>query len=203
MVLLSAYLTVFDWNLIWLIEYGDLTKLLLIGVALIASVATTLIYQAQDVYLWVVKQSAQWKKIVIGGVLLTLIINGYIIYHDAKTGNHLETYHVFRAASFYLFLFLIYSTFKDYQGWLKGHWITISNQIAFLTIFLATVGAAYAYYIKDVSTHTREIWTKDEKFLNAKIVMFLSHHVAFVVDQRIVVVPTTEVTRIVSQPTSK
>jgi hypothetical protein len=201
MVVLGSYLAVFDWNLIWLIEYGDLTKLFLIGAALVSSVATMLIYQAQDMYSWIIKGAKSWKVVIWATVAINLLIHGVAVYYDVHSGNGLEFYNAFRGASFLLFVFVIYIAFRDYQVWQTGNWIAISNQIAGWIILLGMVGATYGYYVKDVvGANARDVWTKEEKFFNAKIIMLLSHHVAFIADKNIIVLPTSEITRIVSRP---
>jgi hypothetical protein len=201
MIVLAAYLSVFDWNLIWLVEYSDITKLLLIGAALISSFASTLIYQTQDVYRWIVQKSAWWKKLVLFGALLSLAINGYVVYLDIQALNGHETYHIFRAMSFLFLLFLIYYLLRDIEEWKKGNWIAVTSQIASFMFFLGIVGATYGYYVKDVSSYARDIVTKSEVFQDVKLVMLLSHHVAFLVDKRVVVVPTSDITKIISRST--
>jgi hypothetical protein len=200
MVVLGSYLAVFDWNLIWLIEYGDLTKLFLIGAALVSSVATVLIYQAQDMYSWIIKGAKSWKVAIWTTVAFILLLHGAAVYYAVYSGNGHEFYNAFRGTSFLLFIFVIYIAFRDYQVWKNGNWIAISNQIAIWIILLGSVGATYGYYVKDVGANARDVWTKEEKFSNAKIIMLLSHHVAFIVDKNIIVLPTSEITRIVSRP---
>jgi hypothetical protein len=62
MLLLSSYLAAFDWNLIWLLEYSDLAKLFLIGIAFVSSSLVTMIWVGQDVHTWLVdkNQKAKW-----------------------------------------------------------------------------------------------------------------------------------------------
>jgi hypothetical protein len=43
MLFLSPYLSVFDWSLIWLVEYGDVGKFILIGVGLLGSILAVLV----------------------------------------------------------------------------------------------------------------------------------------------------------------
>src|SRR6267378_6986733 len=74
MLFLTAYLGVFDWNLIWLIEYSDLTKLFLIGVGLIASILTSIIYWFQDVHTWLIARAPNqfWFFVVMSVLVLPL-----------------------------------------------------------------------------------------------------------------------------------
>ena len=72
------------------------------------------------------------------------------------------------------------------------------NPIADSAAFMASVWSGYTIHARSGSELVRCDW--DDPFLDAKIIMFLSHHVAFVVDQRVIVLPTSEITRVMSQP---
>lgn len=200
MVVLSAYLSVFDWNLIWIIEYADLTKFFLIGAALISMFAMTLIYQTQDIYRWVVQQSKPWKFGVITALGVYFALTAVAAYIDFKhTGGARVWFYLYRAACPLLFVVLVYVTFRDHKHVLEGNWLVIGNLVAFSAFFLGVVGIAYGYYVKDVSTATDEVRTKTDTFSNAKIIMLLSHHVAFMVDKHVYVLPTSEIIRLVSK----
>jgi hypothetical protein len=202
MLVLSAYLSVFDWTLIWMIEYSDLTKLFLIGTALISSIITTLIWQAMDAYTWIVKKAPGRKKVLTVIVIMFLLLNGYSIYRDIRTDDVRLMYHAFRTVSSLLFVWLVVRSFADYQSWILRHWTTILNDLAFLAFCLGIFGATFGYYVRDVSENTREVSTANEIFTDAKIIMILSHHVAFLSRQQVMVIPSTEILRIVAKPAS-
>jgi hypothetical protein len=199
MILLGAYLSVFDWNLIWLVEYADLTKLFLIGVAIFSSIATTLIHQIQDAYAWLVKGAKEWKWAALTAVIVTILIQAALVFYDVRNDTGLEAYHVFRAGSSIAFFLLLFTAFYSHARLMKGDWFAIMNVFAAFVFLSATLGSTFAYYVKDASKSAREIWTKDEKFTDAKIIMLLSHHLAFVSHKKIFVIPMTDVTRIASQ----
>jgi hypothetical protein len=58
-----AYLSVFDWTAIWIVEYSDLAKFLLMSIALLAGVLTIVTNIGENVYLWLAKKDVSRRKI--------------------------------------------------------------------------------------------------------------------------------------------
>jgi voltage-gated potassium channel Kch len=82
LLFLIAYLGVFDWNLIWLIEYGDLTKFFLIGAALILSVMATISYWFQDIHTWLIAKAPNQKWFMILMFVLVVPFPSILLYLD-------------------------------------------------------------------------------------------------------------------------
>jgi hypothetical protein len=200
MLFLTAYLGVFDWNLVWLIEYSDLTKLFLIGVGLIASFLTSIIYWFQDVHTWLVARAPNQFWFFVIMCVLVIPFPLIMLYLDYRSANPLLIYHALRALSWFLFALLIVVAFQRSGNWRVVGWKTIGNDFAGLALFVTIVGLTLGHYVKDVSEYSRTITTKGGKFDGVKVIMFLSHHVAFLSDRKVVVVPTSDVTEIVSTP---
>jgi hypothetical protein len=203
MLFLTAYLGVFDWNLIWLIEYSDLTKLFLIGVGLLASILTSIIYWFQDVHTWLIARAPNqfWFFVVMS--VLVLPVPLIMLYLDYKSANPLLTYHALRTLSWFILALLIVVAFQRSDNWRVVGWKAIGNDFAVLALFVTIVGLTLGHYVKDVSEYSRTITTKNGKFDGVKVIMFLSHHLAFLSDQKVVVVPTQDVTEIVSTSLTK
>jgi hypothetical protein len=198
MVVLTSYLTVFDWNLVWLVEYSDITKLSLIGVAFVSSTATLIINQTLDAYAWIVKGSKLFRNTIFGVAAINLAVSAYAIYNDIRTSNGHEAYHSLRAITLFVFLGALFILFRSRDRILRSEFYATTNFIGAIVILLGSLGATYGYYVRDVSKETREIWTSNEKFLKSKIIMLLSHHVAFLANDKVVVLPTQNIERIIS-----
>lgn len=199
MLFLAAYLAVFDWSLIWLIEYSDLAKLFLIGTALLSSVISTMLNYLYNLLMWLQHQVKNHKWIVIVGLALTALVGAGSIYYDIKTANGHASYHAFRLASTVLGVFLIYLLLTEFDQWKQLKWLSIVNDISLLVLALGTFGATFGYYVKDVSKDFAQITTKNETFENAKIVVMLSHHLAFFSERRVIVIPAADLVKITAQ----
>ncbi|SFJ24615.1 hypothetical protein [Bradyrhizobium sp. Gha] len=139
MLFLAAYLAVFDWNLIWLIEYADLAKLFLIGTALLASVITTALNYLYDLLAWLRHQMKNYKWILIFGVVITVLLSSYSIFNDVKTGSSRTAYDVFRLMSTLMGIFLIYILLTEFEKWKQLRWLAIVNDLSLLVLALGTL----------------------------------------------------------------
>ncbi len=82
MVFLFAYLSVFDWNLIWIVEYTDIIKFCLIGVAILSSSSWFVFAVFDDVYnLIVANDKKQWYAIIVA-VCLFAVLLALNLYED-------------------------------------------------------------------------------------------------------------------------
>jgi hypothetical protein len=151
MLFLAAYMAVFDWSLIWLIEYTDLAKLFLIGTALLSSVITTMLNYLYNLLMWLQHQVKNYKWIVIAGLVLSALAGAVSIYYDIKTANGQTTYHAFRLASTISGVFLIYLLLTEFDKWKQLNWLSIVNDVSQLVLSLGIFGATFGYYVKDVS----------------------------------------------------
>ncbi len=198
MVTLAAYLTVFDGNLIWLVEYSDLTKLMLIGFALVSSIAVVFIYQIQDAYTWLVKGSKPWKWTLITAVTFSVLLHFATVSYDLYIGKGFNTYMALRALSSLIFVGVLYLFFRHFKRIMSGEFLPLTSLLALLTLLFGSVGSTYSYYVKDVSKHTRDIRTINGDFKEAKVIMLLSHHLAFATKKEIIILRTSDVTQITS-----
>ena len=129
--------------------------------------------------------------------VLVLPLPLIMLYLDYKSANPLLTYHALRTLSWFILALLIVVAFQRSDNWRVVGWKAIGNDFAVLALFVTIVGLTLGHYVKDVSEYSRTITTKNGKFDGVKVIMFLSHHVAFLSDQKVVVVPTQDFPSIV------
>jgi len=83
--------------------------------------------------------------------------------------------------------------------WAQGNWWAISNGMVAVLFAAGFFGRTMGLNVRDVDPNRYEVWLKQSKILDAKVVMLLSHHSIFLVEGQVVVVPADEITRIVSK----
>jgi hypothetical protein len=200
MVFLTSYLGTFDWNLVWLIEYSDLAKFGLMAVAVITPLLSLLYNQIDAVRSWVSLNQKGSRNLVIFIVAITLLVAVWDVYFDIthKTGR--ATFDVMYAVSILLIL-----SAAAFAFWMlknipeRPNWKNTAPALFFSTCFLlAVTGNTFGYYVRDVSTERSDVITKNETFTNVRIIMMLSHHVVFLTDQRVTIVPTVDIIKIIS-----
>jgi hypothetical protein len=109
MVFLFAYLSVFDWNLIWIVEYSDIIKFSLIGVAFMSGSAFfvfTIFANDHDWLIFDIKHSR--TTIIAIFATQVLILAAYLYYDIYVVSNPTIEYHIYVFLSnVFLILFAI------------------------------------------------------------------------------------------------
>ncbi|WP_441230073.1 hypothetical protein AB7828_10150 [Tardiphaga sp. 215_C5_N2_1] len=196
MIMLSAYLSIFDWTLIWIIEYSDLAKLALVGTALASGIYITAFQYIQSIY-DAYTDKTKFRYFIFGFMILIWgLTTGRELYLDYASNGPLYSYHLAKTLSWGLFLFIAFVGPSHLADWTQRKWSVIGSDISMLTVFLGLTAATFAFYTRDVSENSHEIKTKSATFDRTKIIMMLSHHVVFMVEKRVVVIPASDVVKI-------
>jgi hypothetical protein len=190
---LFAYLSVFDWRLIWLIEYSDLAKLFLLFGALISSFAWLIMNIGQNYF---PSQRVERRTMLISlGILggLFLVSFGVDIYNDFHANNDLMLYHSNLTACWLVVMAVCFLIFEWRHLLLKGDWSAIWPIISLMVVLVPVAGSTYGRYVKEIAEPHVTIWSKREEFPNTRIIVWFSHHVAFYTGQKVIVLPTGDV----------
>jgi small-conductance mechanosensitive channel len=203
MLFLSAYLAVFDWTLIWLIEYADLAKLFLLGAALMLAMLVASSSYIQNFMVW--KGLSGRAKIVFGVLFAAFLAWTQLqpIYGDLRKGLYFPEYHVYRAFTVLLFTYVVFGSRFIRANWQNLKKNEIMADLLFATISIAIFGLTFGYYVRDESYDKREIFTKDMSYPDARVVLSLSHHMAFLSHDKIIILPTSDITKTVTQQPPK
>lgn len=191
-----AYLANFDWNLIWIIEYPDLTKFVLIGTALTTAVTFSLTNFAAEI-LSRMRREQRLRGYVGWMIALYLAVAGFLTYLN-RNDAHRQIYEVFWVISALGAGYLVYLAIKDSPHWLGGNVKLLLGDAAVAMFLVATFGTTLAMRIKYAEPVLHDVVTADHKYDRAAIVMLLSHHTILYVDGRTVVVPSASVVSMTS-----
>jgi len=201
---LYGYLSVFDWQLIWIIEYPDILKFGLVALAVIFSVILGL--QAILVHLSIAstykgKARAMYVVFIIALAIALLAILMVIEWRTEAEPRY-QMYGSFLASAFFLI------------GVSLGIWEvverrrTISAQrIAFVVIFLfmavGTFGGSFGTYAKYSKGLTHDVFLKDRQMSDVRLVLFTSHHTVLYAGTDVIVLPTSEIIKVVAHPAAQ
>ena len=109
-------------------------------------------------------------------------------------------YQIWRFISIGLAIWAAYLVLKSRDAWLNKDFYRATTLVLLVIVFVAgAAGRTFGLYVRDVSSYKHEIWTKAEKLVNAKLILMLSHHSVLYLDEKVIAIPTTEITKIVGQ----
>jgi hypothetical protein len=215
-----GYLREFDSQLIWIIEYTDILKLGLVALALISSAILITIFLVilaiQPFYIAIAiypALRAREGKIQAALSFILLVIIGLVIF-QAIFGWEMERFaavtrlpsEIFGPLSLSAIFLLIssYFTLRIVQGQGSSRGFLISQLLVFLTVSVGSFGAtlgAYTKFSKGGLTH--DVFLKDRQMSNVRLVLFTSHHTVVYAGTDVVVLPTSEIMKIVAHPTDQ
>ena len=193
---LFAYLSTFDWRLIWLVEYSDLAKLFLIVGGLISGIISFGLIVVNGYY-GATKFSMK-EKLIGFGILVSLFLAGFVQnlyddFHGKDLQNGIVLYHAYFAFLQIGLLGLLFLVLEKYSSLIQGDRLAIFSTVTLVAILVLVSGTVFGQHVKYASEHRVTIWTKREEFQNAKVIMWLSHHVVFYTATKVIVLPTADV----------
>ena len=199
-IFIAAYLRVFDWQLIWIIEYPDILKVALVAIAAFSGFSWYIWSSAADAINLATEHSRGWLISYIFGFALwsgSLITYLYLDYHstDPHYGLHFNLHLAILAV-----IMLIYTGLTESRKFPNQN----AKQVAWLLFLIVsnvtTLGSAFGYYTKDVDGFSHNVYLKNEELHDVGVVMITSHHVVlFTKDKSIILVPAADVVKIESK----
>jgi hypothetical protein len=198
-VFLFAYVRIFDWRLIWLVDYTDILRIGLVAVAFFSGVAW---------YLWAVFDDASgfaerktershWRRYLIRGLWVGLI--AYWLYVEYASGEARYTLVGFGALSILMILVVAWRAFK------LSKQSPIKIRDAILLVFLVIVsvgilGSSFGYYARDAwRSIEQQVDIEGSVLKGARLIMMTARHAVFYVDGTTLVVPASAVRKIQSR----
>src|SRR5690242_10382348 len=94
-IFIAAYLRVFDWRIIWTIEYTDVLKIGLIVVAVLSSFAWYVWSSARDAIDLATKSGRSWAWVWLFGLALWCLSLGSFLWTDYHSPEPLYALHIF------------------------------------------------------------------------------------------------------------
>jgi hypothetical protein len=207
MVFLFAYLYVFDWNLILIVEYYDIIKFSLIGVAFMSGSAFfvfTIFANVHDLLIFDIKHGRTTVFVLLAMFILLLATSLY--YDIYVASNPTIEYHIYVFLSFVFLIFFAISCMEIYKVKagenISFRWV--GQTLCSLIILIGFFGRMYGLRIRDISDIRHEIIMREQGswrhiFGDATIVLLTSHHTILKVGSTVVILPSNDIAQIVAR----
>jgi hypothetical protein len=198
-VFLYGYLAVFDWHLIWIVEYSDILKFGLVAVAIISG--SVLIIQQLFNYVMIVMEKqgkARWVFIAVLGIML-IAPYAYGIYSESRMPSPRYLLYTSIGLSTALFAMLVFAVWQSVKKPSRWNFFEIGGAVFFLTIALGSFGSTMGFYVKSEKGYEHDISLKDRDLTDVRLVMFTSHHTIIYDGTAALVIQTSDVVRVVGR----
>ncbi len=194
---LCAYLSVFDWGLIWIVEYADIIKFSLFGLAaFIASNAIMLTFLAvTNLLKWRLEGDNYSRKLLIiwGSLLLVMFLVAYV---DNVSGGSPRAEFAKNVIISFIFLpMAIVALGEIYIAFIRSDFGAVCFLFLWLMCAATEFGSTLGIYIRDISPRLASVVLNRDagslEFNGVKIIMFLSHHLIMLDTRGIIVIPAS------------
>jgi hypothetical protein len=204
-VFLYGYLSVFDWRLIWVIEYSDVLKFGLIIFAVLTGYLFLLQGYAVNAYNAVFgddpKKQLWWAKLATFSFFLSF---GSKILSDETSEVHYYMLHFMLHLSVLLIggvTIMAVSRFRSWKITTPHDWLNDAIGAVFV---LSIFGQTFGYYTRDMEGFKHDVVLKGVEMKNVGVVMITSHHTVLYSDKGdVIVVPSADVNQIIKKADSR
>jgi hypothetical protein len=196
-VFLYGYLSVFDWHLIWIIEYSDVLKFGLVVFAVVTGFFYFISGYVEDAYHLISAEPEKrgvWIKTIILGLFVSFMPR---ILTDETSPEHYYMLHISLhfSAIVLMALTIIAAVQLADLGAMTGR--QIYNLCGLWICALYIFGLTFGYYTRDTSGFRHTVSLKGIEMTNVGVVMITSHHtVLYTQDGDVIVAPTADVSPI-------
>lgn len=189
---LFSYLSVFDWHLIWFVQYVDVISFGIVAVGLIGGSITVL---NPLVYMWFNArklESGSRKRWTIAAAIVILLFVALEI--RGAVSQHQGYFHVISGVALVgAVILMIFATLSHLRA---GTWPTLS-QAASLSLLVLLITFGFGRWIADLvlesTVFDQDIRVRDQVMDNSKLVIVLSRFTILLKDNELRVVPTADI----------
>jgi MFS family permease len=192
----GAYLSVFDWRLLWYVQYTDVLTFGVIAIGIISGSLATL-QGATHTFLGLRNSDQKNKRRWIIGICTVFVVITALNAWSAGRSGQPYWHIVFGAAVMGLGIFLILWAISLISA---RAWPT-SLQCMMLVVSCILASVSFGQWLGFTVQETgkgQDVTVKDKELNNVRVIAILARHTILLQDENILVVPTADITQIKS-----
>jgi hypothetical protein len=189
---LAAYLSIFDWHLIWFVQYTDIITFGLIALGIVSGSITSLQGLAQ-VFLGgaTPKQRRVGLMIAVGLAIAGLAFDIWGSVHRGEGYSHIVSGGVaVGTALAIIFVVAAHVEARSLPSAIQCMWVLL-----LLVIGAGSLGRWLGESVKETSDFDQNIYLKDQTLNNVKLVIVMSRHTVLLKDAVLNIVPTGDIAK--------
>jgi hypothetical protein len=197
MIFIAAYLRVFDWRIIWIVEYSDVLKIGLIVVALLSGFSF-FIWSSASQAIDFAKQSGRTRIVSVSfGVAILCLSLGIYLYEDYRSPEPHYALHIWVHLAVLAIIGLVTILLSAVRNFQQFDASRAALVVLLVVTNVSIVGTAFGYYTRDTQGFNHDVFLKNEELRSVGVVMLTSHHVVlYTKDHTVIVVPASDVAKL-------
>ncbi len=191
---LAAYLSVFDWHLLWFVQYPDIITFGLLALGILSGSISLM-----QGFVWTVITGKPPEQRRTGLIIFALLwtvgvaFSVWIAVHNGEGYFHILS----GATTLFLAAGVIFVIVRLIGAGQRPTGVQCLNTVMLLVIFAASVGRWLGDSVRETSEFNQDIALKDkdEMLTNAKLIIVMSRHTVLSKDDVLYVIPTGDITK--------
>jgi hypothetical protein len=202
MTTMISYIAVFDISMIWIIEYSDLLKLFLVGVAFTSGYLYMISNLVNDFHLYYDEKGKASRNLLIFSICVPIIVLVLNLRSDVLSPlKAAKEFHLFSFTSYEVLIALIYIPFRILKNAAQLTTKMIVSMAFVILLSFGLFGRTYGLKIRDADENYHDITTKidggqRDVLTAAKIILITSHHTILLQNKIVIALPTSDILRI-------
>jgi hypothetical protein len=194
---LYSYLNVFDWRLIWIIDYSDIFKVGLVALGVLSSVIIIAL-QVVQMFLGIIRLKQRGKhkeQIWFLSILGVAALAGFVFFQWRHPAPY-QLYVVYASSAALLlgFCFAIVPILTD------PSFLTTERIVGLFALLMLTgiaAGSTFGTVTKHSTGLRYDVFLKDREMADVRLVLFTSHHTVLYSGDLVIVLPTADIVKLV------
>jgi hypothetical protein len=200
-IFLYAYLTIFDWQLIWIIDYPDVFKVGLVALGVLSGFII-IVQGVLHFFVGIIKLKASERigEILIFGIVAIGVLALAMLGEWKRTGSLILYWLMAPPAVLLLaFCFEIARVLTHSLVLTAERTIVLSMLLVGAVLFFGA-GLGLVTKLSLASDLQYDVFLRDREVSDLRLVLFTSHHAVFNNGDLLIVLPTSEIMKIVAHP---
>jgi hypothetical protein len=197
MAFLYGYLRIFDWRLLWVIQYQDVLTFGLVALGLVVGLGTVLpTIVDQVLQTGIAKGTPNWTFISVAIAFLALFVAFNIYAEHRRADPHY--FHILLGWGILLTVAFgaLMIARMVHLGLIPTAW-SFAWGATTIVLVMGSFGTWLGMSVLESNEYS-DVYLKGQTLTKAKLVMMMSHHTILYWEKTVYVVPTTEVIKIVN-----
>ncbi len=193
---LYAYLSFFDWRLIWVIEYSDVLKVGMLTLSIISTFLISFWALADDLHVWREKPW-EWIKTIVNSIAGFTVLSLVVwLVHEYGYQEPMYFYYILLHASWLMIVLAGFSFIRAVRIFPNYSARDVIGDVVFIFSAIYLFGLTFGVWVRNNDGFKHDVTLKGEVMRDVGVVLMTTHHVILYKDDLSIIVPASSVERI-------
>jgi hypothetical protein len=200
-IFLYSYLSIFDWQLIWIIDYSDIFKVGLVALGALSGFII-IVQGALHFFVGLTKlKGSQRIAEILGVCSVAVLVLAVAMLGEWKSTGSIFLYWLMAPPALLLLAFcFVVVRVMTHSLVLTAERIIVLSMLLVGAVSFSGLGVGLVTKLSLARALHYDVFLKDREVSDLRLVLFTSHHAVFDTGEFLIVLPTSEIIKMVAHP---